>query len=167
MRVARDRDRLAHARELGGLLAEPHLVQEVPRVADGGGPGAGARLHLLRAADEGHEPLDERVVAPDRVPDLRRLLEQARQHLLELLELEGGVRPVALDRALDARARAHPLLALRIARADEEDEALGRVGREHAHRLRLREAGHVREVAVLPVGVEDVGRARPLGRGGE
>src|SRR5213078_2938911 len=63
----------------------------------------GPRVHLLRAADEGHEPLGERVVAPDRVPGLRRLLEEARQHLLELLELEGGVRPVALDRALDAR----------------------------------------------------------------
>src|SRR6059036_2378491 len=79
VRVARDRDRLAHVRELGGLLAEPHLVQEVARLADGGGPVAGARLHLLRAADEGHEPLRERVVPPDRVPGLRRLLEEARQ----------------------------------------------------------------------------------------
>src|SRR5207245_365502 len=50
VRVARDRDRLAHARELGGLLAEPHLVQEGPRVADGGGPGAGARVHCPRAS---------------------------------------------------------------------------------------------------------------------
>src|SRR5213083_2643471 len=127
----------------------------------------GARLHLLRAADEGHEPVRERVVPPDRVPDLRRLLEEARQLPLEILELEGGVRPGALDGALDAGARAHPELALGVARADEEDEALLQVGREHAHRLRLGEAGHVREVAVLPVGVEDVGRARPLGRGGE
>ncbi len=142
-------------------------MQEVARLADGGGPGAGARLHLLRAADEGHEPLRERVVPPDRVPGLRRLLEEARQLPLEILELESGVRPVALDGALDAGARAHPELALGVMRADEEDEALLGVGREHAHRLRLGEAGHVREVAVLPVGVEDVGRARPLGRGGE
>src|SRR5205823_13846254 len=131
-------------RELGGLLAEPHLVQEVARLADGGGPGAGARLHLLRAADEGHEPLRERVVPPDRVPDLRRLLEETRQLPLEILELESGVRPVALDGALDAGARAQPELALGAARADEEDEALLGGGREHAHRVRLGGAGYVR-----------------------
>src|SRR5262245_20508462 len=128
MRLAGDRDRRAHALELGGLLVEAHLVQDLTRLADRGRTRAGARTRFLHAADESEQTGGERVVAENRVVHVRRLLEQARQDPLELVDGMGGVRAVVLDGALRACAPTGPQLALGVSRAYEHDEALGRVG---------------------------------------
>ena len=167
MRLAGDRDRMADARKLPRILVEPHLVQDLAGLADRRRPAAGPRPPSLRPADETEETPGERIVAQHGVVDVGCFLEQWRQHLLEVVERMRRVCAVLLDRALGARTVADPELTLGIARADEEEVALGRVGRDHGDRFGLRKPGHVVEVAVLPVGVENVSGTHALRRGGE
>ena len=105
-------------------------MQDVGGISDRGRSGARARARRLRAADRSEQARGERILSRDAVVHVRRLLEEARQHLLELVERKGRVGAVLLHRALDADARADPDRALGVVRPDEEDVALGRLGRE-------------------------------------
>src|SRR5207249_7657806 len=100
---------------------------------------AGPRPPSLRPADDAEEPPGERIVAQHGVVDVGGLLEEWRQHLLEVVERVRRVGAVLLDRALGARTVADPELTLGIARADEEKAALGGVGRDQGHRVRPRD----------------------------
>jgi hypothetical protein len=86
----------------------------------------------------------------------------------EVGDREGRVRPENGLRAIDPSAITIPLLALGIARPDEQDEAMVGVGRgEHHHGLRLDEARQVVDVGVLAIVVLDVVVADRGRRGGQ
>ena len=158
-------DRPAHHAHLRPALVEPHLVH------------AGVQVHQLgrvrRAGAKPLEPAEHPRVEPGvlahRVPDVRAVLQEAGQDLVDVVDGKRVVRAVSLAGALEARPRpVHPLLA-RIPLAAEEQVLAGLAARqEQGHRLRLRKPREIEEVAVRAVGVLDIAvAARHRGGGRE
>ena len=91
------------------------------------------------------------------VEDLRALLHQSGQNLVDVRDRKGVVRAVALDRAVGSRPCAVPGLAQRVVLAHEQ-QIFGLRTARHQHRdgIRLGKAAQIVEMAVLAVGVLDI-----------
>ncbi len=166
MPAPRQLHRLAQRRQLARLLAQAHLVDDLPGVLDAQGRvHTGPRSGPEVSQQPGDARVELRVRAAHPVEERARAAQHARQLLVELGDLEGVIGAEVLHRALGAGAAACPDLALLVARADEEGEAL--LGGEHRHRLRLLEAGEEEEVAVGAIGMLDVVVARGHRRRGK
>ena len=107
------------------------------------------------------------LVRPQREVDAPGLSQQLRQTAVQLVQRVGGVRPVVLDRALDARPLPVPDRALRVARADEQHVRPLIVGPQHRHRFWLFESGQVIEGRTLAELVVHVAVAQLLVAAGE
>ena len=162
-----DRDGLAQARDLGRVLAQPELVQDLAGIAHDGGTGARPRPLRVRTTHGGPETTRPGVVAAEGQEDLRGLAEPARQLLLQRVERMRDVRAVRLDRPFDAGTRSDPEGLLGVAWPDEQREGLLGAGREEGDGVGLRKPRDVTEVAVLAKRIVRVARAEMFRGGGQ
>ena len=162
----RDRRRAAHQLELGLGFDQAALVKQLigaDQRRRRGDTGAGLGAHRTQPA---HDLEIEAVVDAERIVDLAAIGEDLGQLLVDLGDREGLIGAGRRDRALDPEAIAIPDLALGVARTAEEHEgAILALGREHRHRLRLRESGQPAQVARLTIGMMHIAVADHLGRG--
>ena len=157
-----------HDVELGAVLHQPHLVEQVLQGHElAWRPGTAAHLlpHLVHPAEK---LLVELRVAADAEVHPAAPLQQPGQDVVDVVDGERVVGAVLGDRALLADDLTVPELALGVALLAEQNElAVFTAGHQHRHGVRLREAGEVQQVAVLAVGMEDIPVAPPLRCGGD
>ena len=146
-----------HDLNFGSALVQAHIVQQVvERDEFVRRRGAEPRLAANHVDPVGQAPI-EILIGAHCVINALAPLDQARQNVIDIGNREGIIGAIFTDGALLAGTIAIPELPLLVLfTAKKHIFAVLAPGDQHRHRFRLRKAGQVLKVTVLPIGVFNI-----------